>query len=74
MKHTEELANFCENVKKLRKKYQLTKKQMANILHIGIKSLSAIEKGIIPRRLRVDVLIYIHDYFGISPHLMLVTL
>lgn len=71
MEHEKEIAHFCENVKKLREAKGLTKKQMASFLHIGTKTLSAIEKGMVSKRLRVDVLIYIHDHFGIPPHAML---
>ena len=38
----EQIKNFCANVKTLRKKYGLSKKEMAKILHIGAKSLTII--------------------------------
>lgn len=61
---------FCKNIKFLRVQNRLSKKEMAKKLKIGIKSLSAIENGNIPKRLKVDVLIRIHQVFGASPSLM----
>lgn len=64
--------NFCENVKFLRLKHNLTQKEMAHICGIGIKSLALIEKGIIPERLNVSILFSIMDYFGIHPRDMFI--
>ena len=58
---------FCKNVKKLRENYGYSKLKMAKILGIGIKSLSLIERGILPPRLKCEVLIRIANHFGISP-------
>jgi len=58
---------FCENVRFLRKKYHLTQKEMAKDLKIGIKSLRALERGEIPKRLSCDILFSIHERFGILP-------
>ncbi len=40
---------------------------MAKILGIGVKSFNALENNIIPKRLGVEVLIRIHNIFGILP-------
>lgn len=61
-----EMKNFCNNVKKLRAKHKLTKKEMAKILHIGVGSLSKIESGIIPKLLGADIFFYIHEKFNIT--------
>ena len=67
METNEMLCFFCKNVKKIRKKNKLTQKEMAKILGIGIVSLSAIERGRIPPRLKADIVIKIYRNFGILP-------
>ena len=59
--------HFCENVKYLRAKYKLTKKEMSNILGISVRSLNLIEQEIIPPRLRCDIIFNLYDKFGITP-------
>jgi transcriptional regulator with XRE-family HTH domain len=43
-----EIMAFCENVRYLRKKNGLSKKEMAKKLGIGVKSLELIETGSLP--------------------------
>ncbi len=62
--------NFCRNIKKLREQQGLSKKNMAERLGIGVRSLSLLESGILPPRLSCDVLWYIYDHFGILPQEM----
>ncbi len=59
---------FCKNVKILRLKNNLTPMEMAHICGIGVKTLSLIEKGIIPPRLSVSILVSISNYFRIRPY------
>lgn len=56
---------LSHNVLYLRKTHNITKKEMAKILGVGIKTLSKIEQGLLPPRLSVEVLFRIRDYFGI---------
>ena len=63
-------AVFCQNIKRLREKNRLSKRQMARILHIGTKSLTMLENGIIPPRMDVAVLIYISSYFRVRPDML----
>lgn len=56
---------FCENIKKLRKQHNLTKKEMARKLRISIPTLNIIEKGELPKRLTVDIIYAIVDEFNI---------
>ncbi len=65
---------FCENIKRLRKREHLSKKDMAKILHIGVKTLTAIESGVLPKSLDCSVLFYIDDNFNISASDMLASL
>ena len=62
-----QLNNFMNNIAFLRKRTGLTKNKMAEILHIGIKSLNKIERGKLPERLSVEVVYRAADYFHIAP-------
>lgn len=65
--HTEyNYTAFCQNMKNLRKKYNLTQQQMAFILGISVKSLRKLEDGILPPRLSCDILYRLNSIFGIS--------
>ena len=59
---------FCQNVKTLREKNGLNKKEMAKILGIGVISLEKIEQGIIPHRTGVKTILKISQHFRIDPH------
>ena len=58
---------LCSNICRLRKKYQLSKREMAKILGIGIYSLTKIESGVIPPKLGCEMLFRIYDNFEIKP-------
>ena len=61
-----EMLIFCENVREIRLKNNLSKKEMAKILGIGVGSLNLIEKGIIPERLSAEVIVNICINFKVS--------
>ncbi len=63
----QELGIFCENVKRLRQREGLSKKEMAKKLGIGVKSLTLIESGIVSKRLGANVLLNILNNFNIYP-------
>ena len=63
--NNEVIKYLSYNISYLRKSNNITKREMAKILSIGIKSLNKIEQGIIPPRLSVEVLFRIRDYFGV---------
>ncbi len=67
----EEWNTLSENIRWLRKRYHLSKKDMAAILDIGIGSFNKVEKGELPPRLGVDILFNIQHYFGIQPQALL---
>lgn len=67
MSNEKEIRTFCENIRYLRKKNGLSKKEMAKKLSIGIKSLNSIGSGIIPKRVTVDIIYAIYENFGILP-------
>ena len=61
---------LSHNVLYLRETHNITKKEMAKILGIGIKSLNKIERGLLPPKLSVRVLFRIRDRFGIPLSLL----
>ena len=68
MKETDKKRNeeiILSNFVWLRKKYGLSRKDMAAILRIGIGSRNKIERGILPPRMSVDVLDRMEETFGI---------
>jgi len=58
----------------LRERSGLSKKEMAEIMGIGIKSLEKIENGVLPPRTGVDVLIRLSQKFDIRLHEFLMPL
>ena len=63
----ESVKIFCKNIRDLRKRQNLSQKEMANILGIGVKSLSMIENDVLPPCLNCEILFRIQNYFGIKP-------
>lgn len=62
----DEVMKFLShNVLYLRKKHNITKKDMAKIFGVGIKTLNKIEQGLLQPRLNVKVLIEIQEHFEI---------
>lgn len=43
------MENICKNIRCLRKHYNLTQKEMADILGVSVSSIRRIEKGVLPR-------------------------
>ncbi len=66
-KINQETLIFCQNIKKIREKEKLSKKEMAKRLEIGVKSLTMLENGIIPKRLSCKFIFRIEDEFNILP-------
>ena len=62
-----EYQNFCENMRRLRKKHDLSKKEMAKKPGIGIGSLTKIERGEFPVRLGCQVIFCASRSFGVRP-------
>ena len=60
------LQNFIHNVNTLREQNHLTRRQMADILHITPYMLRLLEKGQISSRLYVDIFFHLRAHFGIS--------
>ena len=62
----EVIKNISRNTLYLRRVNDFSKKEMAEILGIGVTSYAKIEKGILPPRLSVRFLFRIQEYFGVS--------
>lgn len=67
MKTKDAIYAFCENVRRLRRKSNLTKAEMAKKLNISLYSLSLIEKNTLPERLSASIIIKIYSEFKILP-------
>ena len=71
MKHENEIQILCKNIKTLRTREKLSRKEMASRLGIGVFSLTKLEKGILPPYLTCEFLFSIQSQFGVSPKDML---
>lgn len=58
---------FTHNIRWLRKKHDLSKRKMAELLGIGLWSLNRLERGQIPPRMTIEILFAVQKHFGISP-------
>ena len=68
---TTEVQNLCTNVKYLRRKNRLSKKEMARRIGIGTGSLTKMERGELPPRVNCKIFLQIYFSFGITPAKML---
>ena len=66
MTHETRMQTFCVNIRSLRTRCGLSKQTMAHILGIGVKTLTTLESGVVPRRLGGSVLIRAAEFFGMS--------
>ena len=67
MMSEDECTRFCDNIRYLRKKHHLSKKEMAQIMDTEPGILESIETGSIPKRLSVFSLIQLAVYCQIKP-------
>lgn len=61
---TSDIQILLHNVAFLRKHHNLSKKKMAQLLHIGIGSLNKIESGVLPERLSAEILVHLANHFN----------
>ena len=66
-----DLEILTHNLLWIRRHYGYSRKKMVGILNIGVGSLSKLERGEIPPRLRVDFLFAVYDHFRIPPSVLL---
>lgn len=67
MKDSNEYLYFSQHVRRIRIERKMTQKEMADRLGIGVRTLSRIERGILPRRLSCEILFRVQEQFGICP-------
>ena len=58
--------NLSYNVIWLRERHNLSKREMAKIMGIGVDMLNRIEGGELPRRLKASAVLNLSEYFQIS--------
>lgn len=62
-----EFLAFCANIRYLRSTHGLSKRKMADILGVGVDTITSLEKNILPPRLGSSVLFRISRYFHLRP-------
>ena len=67
MRYDAELQTFAENLKKLREQNNLSPAEMAHIMGISVRAYNLLERGVLTKNVRVDVLFQLQDYFHIRP-------
>ena len=67
MKNYTEWEIFCKNIRTLRERYHLSKRKMAELLHITPKTLSLLENGTLPAHTSATVIFRLSRAFGIPP-------
>lgn len=58
---------FCRNIAILRKVHGLTQKEMAKLMGVSVYCVRKLERGVIPERLRIDVIYPLCRQFGMNP-------
>lgn len=61
---------LTRNISILRQRANLSKKDMATLLHISTHSLTELENGKMPPRMSYEVLLHIYEHFHILPNTM----
>ena len=67
MTKSKDFLYFSQHVQRIRREQNLTQREMADRLGIGVRTLSMIESGILPPRLSCEILFRIENQFGIHP-------
>ncbi len=58
---------FCENIRLLRQAHLLSKKEMADIMGINVKTLDMLEGNILPKHLSTGAIFRLAEHFDIPP-------
>ena len=66
MENEKQLLILCRNLRHLRQKHGLSKRNMANILGIGVNTLTSLEQGDPSPRLGSSVLYNAGVYFNVK--------
>ena len=68
MQQSNEMNVLYQNIKMLREKSGVSKKEVAEITGIGTASLAKIEHGILPPMIRTDAILKLCERFHIKPN------
>ena len=63
MSQKSELHIFCQNIRDLRQRHNLTQTQMARIMGVGLHSVRCLERNIVPPRLSCEVIYTLSNHF-----------
>ena len=66
-----EIETFCKNIRALRRHHSLTQREMAEILDVSVGAVRSLEGGIIPPRMKIDVLIRASRFFKLEINALL---
>ena len=66
-----ELGFLGENLVYLRKANGISKREMARIMVIGVQTLTKLERGELPPRMKVEALFRVQNRFGVPVHRLL---
>lgn len=61
-----QIVVLCRNISWLRKKHGLSKKKMAEILGVGVKTITLMEEDILPCRVGCDMLFNASEHFSVA--------
>ena len=59
-------ADFCRNVKRLRRAHKLTQQELADIMGIEKAAARRLEAGIVPQMIRSSALLHLAQYFQLE--------
>ena len=60
------LKNFMRNITDLRKQNGLSKRQMAKLLGVSVRTITRLERGDFPSNLSVRIVFQIQKHFGVA--------
>ena len=66
-KNRRQFLNLCALIRELRQRHNLSQREMAALLGVGVHTLRQLEAGRVPPRVSVRIVYRIYDAFGIPP-------
>ena len=60
------IKNFMQNITDLRKQNGLSKRQMAKLLGVSVRTITRLEKGELPPNLSIKTVFRIQTHFGVA--------
>lgn len=66
-----EMNHLANNLTYLRKENGISKQELADIMGVGLWTVTKLERGELPPRMKVEALFRIQHRFGVSVHRLL---